>query len=128
MKTSKKPKLEVGQRVWLELRSYRMWRGGGYDRRIFEVEVVRANKTSAYVVDVEDLDAEKLYERKISQKTLTGDGGIFGTSYHIWFNEKGFEASVQRESDTAYARKEAHDLVDKMSLERLQKLIQEATA
>ncbi|MCT6815332.1 MAG: hypothetical protein M3043_02880 [Lysinibacillus fusiformis] len=128
MKTSMKPKLEVGQRVWLELRSYRMWRGGGYDRRIFEVEVVRANKTSAYVVDVEDLDAEKVYERKISQKTLTGDGGIFGTSYHIWFNEKDFEASVQREIDTANARKEAHDLVDKMSLERLQKLIREATA
>ncbi|WP_249645875.1 MULTISPECIES: hypothetical protein [unclassified Lysinibacillus] len=128
MKISKKPKLEVGQRVWLELRSYRMWRGGGYDRRIFEVKVVRANKTSAYVVDVEDLDAEKVYERKISQKTLTGDGGIFGTSYHIWFNEEDFEASVQREIDTTNARKEAHDLVDKMSLERLQKLIQEATA
>lgn len=128
MKTSKKPKLEVGQRVWLELRSYRMWRGGGYDRRIFEVEVVRANKTSAYVVDVEDLDAEKVYERKISQKTLTGDGGIFGTTYHIWFNKKDYEASVQRKIDTANARKEAHDLVDKMSLERLQKLIQEATA
>lgn len=128
MKISKKPKLEVGQRVWLELRSYRMWRGGGYDRRIFEVEVVRANKSSAYVVDVEDLDTDKVYERKISQKTLTGDGGIFGTSYHIWFSEKAFEASVQREIDTANARKEAHELVDKMSLERLKQLIQEATA
>ncbi|WGT40118.1 hypothetical protein QH639_04875 [Lysinibacillus sp. 1 U-2021] len=128
MKTSKKPKLEVGQRVWLELRSYRMWRGGGYDRRIFEVEVVRANKTSAYLVDVEVLGAKKVYERKVSQNTLTGDGGIFGTSYHVWFSEKAFDASVQRESDTANARKEAHEIVNKMSLERLQKFIQEETA
>lgn len=128
MTKTKKPKLEVGQRVWLENRSYRIWRGGGYDRSIFEVEVVKANRSSAYVVDVEDLNTEKVYERKISQKTLSGDGFGFGTSYHIWFSKEEFEASVQREIDTANARKEAHELVDKMSLERLNQLIQEATA
>lgn len=128
MKISKKPKLEVGQRVWLEIRFYRMWRGGGYDRRISEVEVVRANSTSAYVVDIGDLEDEKAYERRIVQKTLSGDGGTFGTTYHVWFTKEAFEESVQRTIDTANARKEAHDLIDKMSLERLQKLIQEATA
>ncbi|MGY3186476.1 beta barrel domain-containing protein [Lysinibacillus sp. TE18511] len=128
MSKTKKLKLEIGQRVWLEIRFYRMWRGGGYDRRISEVEVVRANKTSAYVVDIEDLDAEKVYERKIAQKTLSGDGGTFGTTYHVWFSKEDFEASVQRKIDTANARNEAHELIDKMSLERLQKFIQEVTA
>jgi len=128
VKKTKNPKLEVGQRVWLEYRSYRIWRGGGYDRSISEVEVIRANRSSAYVVNVEDLNTENVYERKISQKTLSGDGFGFGNSYHIWFSKEDFEASVQREIDTANARKEAHELVDKMSFERLQKFIQEETA
>lgn len=122
-KAKKHQPLEVRQRVWLEIRSYRLWRGGGYDRSIFEVEVVRANRSSAYVVEVEDLNAEKAYERKISQKTLTGEAIGFGSTYHVWFSKESFEASVQRGIDTAKARKEAHELVDKMNLTQLKEFL-----
>lgn len=118
-----KSKLEVGQRVWMELRSYRMWRGGGYDRSLIEVEVVRSNGTSAYVVDVEDLNADNVYERKVSQKSLSGDGGIFGMTYHIWFTKEAFEADVKRELDTKEARNKAHEKVKSMNLEQLQKFL-----
>lgn len=122
-KAKKHQPLEVGQRVWLEIRSYRLWRGSGYYRSVFEVEVVRANRSSAYVVEVEDLNAEKAYERKISQKTLTGEAFGFGSTYHVWFSKESFEASVQRGIDTANARKEAHELVDKMNLTQLKQFL-----
>lgn len=131
MTKTKRPKLEIGQRVWIEpiemfLRPDK--------RSVDEHEIIKINKTSAYAMRIDligkykdNIQEKKHLAERINQRTHVVKASGWGSHYRLWLTKKDFEMSVQRQNDTKEALKKAHELVDKMSLERLQKFIQEET-
>ncbi|MEY9976545.1 hypothetical protein [Lysinibacillus sp. RC79] len=126
-KAKKYQSLEVGQRVWIEpvemfLRQDK--------RSIAEHEIIEVNKASAYAMRLDLIEEYKdnLLEKRflaerINQRTREVKSNGWGTHYRLWLTKEAFEASVQRQKDLKIARKKAHELVSKMSLEQLQEFI-----
>ncbi|MFE3573916.1 hypothetical protein [Lysinibacillus sp. NPDC059133] len=99
-------------------------------RSIAEHEIIEVNKTSAYAMRLDLIEEYKdnLLEKRflaerINQRTHEVKSNGWGTHYRLWLTKEAFEASVQRQKDTKIARKKAHELVSKMSLEQLQEFL-----
>lgn len=121
MAKAKKPKLEVGQRVWIETVWYFY---SNRERSVSEYEIVEANRNSAYAVRLDNLDKEKPYRERIDQRTRKiKSSGSFGVKDIYWESKEAFEADVKRVKDTAIARQNALEKVKKMSLEQLQEFL-----
>jgi hypothetical protein len=114
-------KLEMGHRVWLEIKP-KYYDSESRTPVLREYEVVRANKSSAYVVEAEEIHKEQPYEIKISQKTLTGKGVL--DHYKVWFSKELFLEDCAIKERTMEARKEALRRVQNMSLAELENLLE----
>lgn len=126
---SKKP-LQVGQRVWLETRSILT----GSDRMAREYEVIRTNKSSAYLALVVQLELAqnegcefKGVTYRVIQKTheVKSPFGAFYTEI-LWLTKKDFETDVKMREDLKRLKEKAHKLVDKMTAAQLMKLVGES--
>lgn len=118
----KKPLLEVGQTVWLETTSRH-----GCDVK-FEDEpskmiVLEANKTSAYIWFASgDLNHRARY--KVDQRTHRVKYCIFdGRSYRLWMTKDDYLFNMLYEKEMTDLTKQAHKLVDTMSLSQLRDLL-----
>lgn len=121
----KKDNLEVGQRIWLERVDF-FSKNKNEDRKVSECEVVEANKTSAYAVEVDKLEAFKeepnkygYRKRKISQRTHEVKGDGFGSGFILWMSESDFNEDLEEKEEVKAARQKAQELVNKLSLEEL---------
>lgn len=103
--------------MWIESNSYNFQ--GNFNRNIFEAQIVEANSSSAYAVDLQNLEEDKPFKFRISQKShkMMTRGAGFGHSYIFWESKEDFEAVVQYEADVDKYKKllnqqikECHDL------------------
>lgn len=118
---AKKPKLEVGQHVWIETVWYFY---SNRERSVSEYEIVEANRNSAYAVRLVNLGKDKPYRERIDQRTREiKSSGSFGVKDIYWESKEAFEADVKRVKDTAIARQNALEKVKQMSLEQLQEFL-----
>lgn len=125
---SKTP-LQIGQRVWLETCSIL----SGKDRMAREYEVVKVNKSSAYVALVVQLE-KALSEGKefkgvtyrVDQKTHKVNSPFAGYTEILWPTKNAFETDVKMRENLVRLRGKAHRLVDRMSATQLMKLVGEA--
>lgn len=116
--TKSKLKLVVGQRAFIE-RKY-LYRDLNSKRELEEVEVVRANATSAYVTFLDKLGEEKPYTIKISQKDFKGRTSF--DSVTLWLSKEDFEKDVADKKRKSELRSKLLNKVNKMPLEELEKL------
>lgn len=120
-------KLELGQRIWLEIRSY--FHGNFYgdnegeENIIFEYEVIKINKSSAYITEVCNLEKEKRTELRVQLSNLKVIS-IYntGSSYTLWTDLEEFKTDKKRKKDTAELKKLLHDRINHMDLEELSEL------
>lgn len=120
-------KLELGQRIWLEIRSY--FHGNFYgdnegeENIIFEYEVIKINKSSAYITEVCNLEKEKRTELRVQLSNLKVIS-IYNTgiSYTLWTDLEEFKTDKKRKKDTAELKKLLHDRINHMDLEELSEL------
>lgn len=127
-KTKKREPLVVGQRIWLELL-------GGWgierERKVTEYEVVETNSSSAYAVRVNKLEefrekgTDYPYSRtRIIQRTHAVANSILGYSEKLWLTEADFESNVQYNKEVKELRFRVTNLVSKMSVEELRKVLE----
>jgi len=121
-KKKKYPPLEVGQRLWLECFPTFTTR----DPFLMEVEVVRVNKSSAYVVYVQDLEKEKEspLERRVDQRTRhVYNPYSAGYGYRVWESQKEYYAAIKRSQEKKELRDEAIKKVQTMTLNELRQFL-----
>lgn len=122
---AKKP-LEVGQRVWIETMSMFFI---DKEREVYEYEVVKANKTSAYVVYIgylekykNDNKKHKNLKRRVVQRTHEVIGNGFREQYGFWLTKEEFEENVKHENEFNTAKVEVMEIVDNLTLVELQEI------
>lgn len=122
-KTTTKPKLEVGQRVWLEELSW--YRSKGDVRTVYEYEVVESNSSSAYVVDVDDLEKfknrERVVKNRVNQRTHDARNSV--SSFNVWLSKESFESNVKYREELKELRAKAIHLVKQMNVDELRKVL-----
>lgn len=128
MKSMARQPLEVGNRVWLEATDYFFRRNE--ERKIREYVVVDANKSSAYLIDIdrlekynEDPKRHAYMKRRVEQRTHNVKGDGLGTHFTLWMSEEDFQKNVIYNKTIKETRQQAHELIDKLPLSILKEFI-----
>lgn len=120
IKKSKFTPLKVGQRVWIEMIPMFFKR----ESTLNEYEVVRVNKSSAYVVRVEDVSKESPLERRINQSNgKVYSGYSAGYDYRLWHSKEIFELAKEMLEEKLKLRQEAIAKVNQMTLNELREFL-----
>lgn len=124
-----KESLTVGQKVWFE-HIGSVFRSDKRERSIRPYEIVAVNKTSAYAVSLNSLDAynedpkaKSFYKRRITQRTHEIQNDFFGTQERLWLSPDAFEKNVAYNNELRAYRKQAHEHIDKLPLSKLKELV-----
>lgn len=137
--TVKAKPLEVGQRVFLEVNSYRRLSEGVLPT-LHEAEVINVNTAYASLVLVEDLEkgtpdtgewgnrvlldddiTRKPLEHKIKLDTLKGKGVV--DFYTVWFTPEEFNQHLEEKKLTHNLRRKAYEMVHHLPLKDLQDML-----
>jgi hypothetical protein len=119
---AKKQALEVGQTVWMETVS-RHGCNVKFEGEPQKMIVLEANKTSAYIWrEGEEIPFSARF--KVEQKThLVKYCMPDGRSYRLWLSKEDYTKNMAYEKESIQLRRQAHELVDKMTLQQLRELI-----
>lgn len=117
--------LKTGETVWIESRRY-SFLDGSTSRQIREAKVVKANKSSAYVVEKSDLEKEKPFEYRVDQKTFRiKNTGIFGYQNILWLSKEDFERDVKYENELKINKEKLLKKVNESNdLEKIKKALE----
>lgn len=123
---NKRNPLEVGQRLWLEELT---WVQEHAERDVREIEVVEVNKTSAYAVEVNNLEGYLKNPRqnkhlcyRINQRTHKVVE-TYGFSYILWQTREAFDNHVTTSITRQKLRKQVIEHVNKMDVALLQEVL-----
>lgn len=114
--------LEVGQIVWLET-TLRLGCNVKFEDEPEKMRVHEANKTTAYIW-YDEADTSSRVRYKVNQKTHAVKYAIpDGRSYRLWLSYEDYKKNVAYEKEMIQLKKQAHELVNNMTMEQLQELI-----
>ena len=85
-----------------------------------DYQVVRANNSSAYLVEVADLNEAKPYTIKVSQKDFRGAGVI--DSYKVYRTKENYEKAIADREELANLQSKIRENVKMMNLTELRGL------
>lgn len=117
--------LVEGDIVWISVRYFKWGSGSDSKPTLEKYQVVRSNKTSAYVIRVEELNDEIKRELRVDQRTRKVKSGTGASicEYLYWESEKSFYQNLERKEQTAKAREKALSIINELSLEELNEFI-----
>lgn len=120
----KKENLFVGQRAFIEVNNIF---NNEPDNIIHEFEVVEANNTNAYLVEVLHLksDIKKEIRYKVNQRNheVSCPIKLTGYKFTLWLSKEEYEAHAQYSKELNKFLKLAHEKVDKLNLEELKEFV-----
>lgn len=120
--------LQVGQHVWIETAD--MFRANE-PRTVIAHEVVRANKSSAYISPLDEVRSARKDDRyikyllRVSQKTHEVHFGIMGFDKKLWLTKEDFQRNVQLSAEYKALHDQAFELVKKMNLQQLRAFVED---
>lgn len=123
-KAAAKPKLEVGQRVWLEELSWYVSHDD--ERTVREFEIIKANNTSAYATWIDKLEAHNRGEHVPTVRIDMRAGGAKNSvsRFNVWLSKEVFESSVKHREELNELRAKAIHLVKQMNVDELRKVLE----
>lgn len=112
----KREKLKVGEKV-VVVSNHKFIQSIDIVR---DYQVVRANNSSAYLVEVADLNEAKPYTIKVSQKDFRGAGVI--DSYKVYRTKEDYEKAIADREELAKLQSKIRENVKMMNLTELRGL------